>query len=149
MQPDPPATPKPTPYEQIGGEAAVRALVKHFYALMDALPEAKGVRRMHAEDLSGSEEKLFLFLSGWLGGPNLYVQRYGAPFLRARHMPFSIGTAERDQWMQCMGAALDEVVADADLRHSLHLAFASLANHMRNRPEAAGAKTSTRYNPAA
>lgn len=117
----------------------MRALVKRFYALMDARPEARDVRRMHAEDLSSSEEKLFLFLSGWLGGPNLYVERYGAPFLRARHLPFSIGAAERDQWMQCMSAALDEVVVDADLRRRLLSAFASLANHMRNRAEAADA----------
>ncbi len=143
MQSDRPASPTPTPYQQIGGEATVRALVKRFYALMDARPEARELRRMHAEDLSSSEEKLFLFLSGWLGGPNLYVERYGAPFLRARHLPFSIGTAERDQWMHCMSAALDEVVIDADLRRSLHSAFASLANHMRNRAEAADAASAS------
>ena len=64
-----------TPYALIGGEPAVRALVARFYQLMDQLPEAQGVRNMHAEDLAGSAEKLFLFLSGWLGGPNLYVER--------------------------------------------------------------------------
>lgn len=124
-----------TPYERIGGEPAVRALVRRFYAHMDMLPEAWTVRRMHAEDLSSSEEKLFLFLSGWLGGPNLYVERYGHPFLRARHMPFSIGTRERDEWMLCMRNALEEQVADGALRASLLSALSSLANHMRNRAE--------------
>lgn len=126
-----------TPYLQIGGEAAVRALVRRFYQLMDELPETWGIRKMHAEDLSGSEEKLFLFLTGWLGGPDLYVERYGPPFLRARHLPFSIGASERDQWMTCMSQALDEIVTEEALRTRLHESFANLANHMRNRSEPA------------
>ncbi|MBC9071563.1 group II truncated hemoglobin [Thauera sp. CAU 1555] len=136
MQTDTRTLPVLTPYEQIGGEPAVRALVKRFYELMDALPEAWDVRRMHAEDLSGSEEKLFLFLSGWFGGPNLYVERFGPPFLRARHLPFSIGAAERDQWMLCMQQALEELVGDSELRGSLLQSFTALADHMRNRAEA-------------
>lgn len=135
QQNDSNALPVITPYTQIGGEPAVRALVRRFYELMDTLPETWGVRKMHAEDLGGSEEKLFLFLSGWLGGPNLYVERFGPPFLRARHLPFSIGVDERDQWMRCMTQALDEIVTDASLRARLHESFANLANHMRNRAE--------------
>lgn len=124
-----------TPYEQIGGEATVRALVKRFYALMDSLPEVRALRAIHAPDLSDAEEKLYLFLSGWLGGPNLYVDRFGPPFLRARHLPFSIGVAERDQWMHCMHQALAENVVDEALRAKLLAAFSSLADHMRNRAE--------------
>lgn len=124
-----------TPYEAIGGEAKVRALVKRFYSLMDTLPEVRQLRAIHAPDLSDAEEKLFLFLSGWLGGPNLYVERFGPPFLRARHLPFSIGTAERDQWLRCMSQALDEHVGDEALRMKLSGAFSSLADHMRNRAE--------------
>ena len=135
MPPEQRHEPTATPYERIGGEAAVRALVRRFYNLMDELPEAWGVRRLHAEDLGGSEEKLFLFLSGWLGGPNLYVERFGPPFMRARHLPVSIGVAERDQWLLCMRLALEECVCDAALRESLYGAFAGLANHMRNRAE--------------
>jgi len=78
-------TPAVTPYELLGGESAIRALVKRFYALMDTLPEAYGVRKLHPRDLSGSEEKLFMFLSGWLGGPQLFVEKFGHPRLRARH----------------------------------------------------------------
>ena len=124
-----------TPYQQLGGEATVRALARRFYQLMDTVPEAWELRRMHPEELAGSEEKLFMFLSGWLGGPNLFVERYGPPFLRARHLPFAIGVAERDQWLLCMRAALDETVADAALRASLYASIAALANHMRNRAE--------------
>ncbi len=137
MQPDDNTLPVLTPYQQIGGEEAVRALVRRFYALMDTLPEAWDVRRMHGEDLSGSEEKLFLFLSGWFGGPNLYVERFGPPFLRARHLPFAIGSAERDQWLLCMRQALDEQVADEDLRGRLLQSFSALADHMRNRADVA------------
>jgi hemoglobin len=124
-----------TPYEQIGGETTVRTLVKRFYRHMDETPETWGIRRMHGDDLSGSEEKLFLFLSGWFGGPDLYVDRYGPPFLRARHLPFAIGEAERDQWLECMRQALDESVPDTALRAQLDQSFAALANHMRNRAE--------------
>lgn len=124
-----------TPYEQIGGEAAVRELVRRFYQIMDTLPETWGIRKMHAEDLSGSEEKLFLFLSGWLGGPNLYVERFGPPFLRARHLPFAIGVSERDQWLACMHQALNETVQDEAIREKLFASLSALANHMRNRAE--------------
>ena len=128
-------TTQATPYELIGGENAVRALVHRFYELMDTLPEAYAVRKLHAADLSGADEKLFMFFSGWLGGPDLYVQRHGHPRLRARHLPFSIGTRERDEWLLCMKQALDEEVSDADIRDRLYEAMAGLADHMRNRPE--------------
>ncbi|MDR0480650.1 MAG: group II truncated hemoglobin [Gallionellaceae bacterium] len=122
----------PTHYERIGGAEKVRALVHRFYQLMDELPEAYGIRKLHAEDLSGAEEKLFKFLSGWMGGPQLYVQEYGHPMLRRRHFPFAIDDAERDQWMLCMTQALDDVVSDAALRAELVAAFTKVANHMRN-----------------
>lgn len=122
-----------TPYSQIGGEAAVRALVKRFYELMDSLPEAYGIRKMHPESLAGSEEKLFMYLSGWLGGPNLYVERHGQPFLRARHLPFAIGDSERDQWMLCMRQAMDETLPPGEVRDRIEGALDGLAAHMRNR----------------
>ena len=96
-----------THFEQIGGEEKVRALVDRFYDLMATLPEAAGILALHPPDLTSSREKLFLFLVGWLGGPPLYVQRYGHPRLRARHLPFPIGESERDQWLLCMRQALD------------------------------------------
>jgi len=122
-----------THYERIGGEAKVRQLVNRFYEIMDELPETYGIRKLHAEDLSGSAQKLFDFLSGWLGGPQLYVAKHGQPFLRKRHLPFAIGDAERDQWMLCMRQALAEVVEDAQLRKELDDAFTKVADHMRNR----------------
>jgi len=121
-----------THYQRIGGEDKVRALVERFYCLMDELPEAYGIRKLHAENLQSARDKLFKFLSGWMGGPQLYVEQYGHPMLRRRHLPFAIGTAERDQWMLCMNHALEEVVEDADLRLALSAAFAKVADHMRN-----------------
>lgn len=122
-----------THYQRIGGEQKVRALVRRFYELMDGLPEAYGIRKMHAEDLQSANDKLFEFLSGWMGGPQLFVEKYGHPMLRRRHLPFIIGDTERDQWMLCMNHALDEVVEDKALRQELSDAFAKVADHMRNR----------------
>jgi hemoglobin len=123
-----------TPYERMGGADGVRLLVHRFYQIMDELPEAYGIRKLHPSDLVASEEKLFLFLSGWLGGPPLYVERFGHPMLRRRHLPFPIGESERDQWLLCMQMALEEQVEDTVLREGLYDAFAQLADHMRNRP---------------
>ena len=124
-----------TPYEQIGGERAVRELVDRFYDYMDTLEEAQEIRSLHAKSLRGSREKLFLFLSGWLGGPDLYVQKYGHPRLRARHLPFPIGVRERDQWMLCMTNALNDMKLDDNLKKSLEDAFQRTADHMRNKAE--------------
>jgi hemoglobin len=122
-----------THYELIGGEAGVRALVDRFYDLMESLPEAAGIRALHPADLGGSRAKLYKFLSGWLGGPALYVQEYGHPMLRARHLPFPIAERERDAWMRCMTQALEEQVTDPMLRMQLTGAFFRTADHMRNR----------------
>lgn len=122
-----------THYERIGGPDTIRALVDAFYRHMDELPEAYGIRKMHAEDLAGSRQKLFDFLSGWMGGPQLYVEKHGHPMLRRRHLPFPIGDAERDQWLMCMRQALAEVVESATLREELYAAFVKVADHMRNR----------------
>lgn len=125
----------PTFYDQIGGADAVRELVDRFYDYMDSEPQARQVRAMHAKSLRVSRDKLFLFLSGWLGGPDLYVQRYGHPMLRRRHLPFAIGQAERDQWMHCMRRALADMAIDPALRSRIEGAFLATADHMRNQPE--------------
>lgn len=124
-----------TAYEIIGGAKRVRELVDRFYDHMDGLAEAQGIRTMHAASLRGSRDKLFLFLSGWLGGPDLYVEKYGHPMLRRRHLPFSIGRSERDQWMHCMQLALNEMGLEPGFRSKLEQAFMVTAEHMRNRPE--------------
>lgn len=121
-----------THYERIGGEEKVRQLVDRFYDHMDELPEAWDIRKLHGEDLANSRQKLFDFLSGWMGGPQHYVQKHGHPMLRRRHMPFPIDAEARNQWMHCMRLALDEVVEDAPLRQELYQAFLKVADHMRN-----------------
>lgn len=124
-----------TPYERLGGETRVKELVDRFYDNMDSLESVKTTRSLHANSLKGSRRKLFMFLSGWLGGPNLYIEAYGHPRLRMRHMPFSIGSQERDEWMLCMRKALQDMNLDADFREELEKAFLSTADHMRNRNE--------------
>jgi hemoglobin len=120
-------------YELIGGETALRRLVDRFYDVMDSAPEATQIRALHPKSLELSREKLFMFLSGWSGGPALYVQTYGHPRLRQRHMPFPIGKAERDQWLWCMDKALAESPFDAQLIEYLKGRFAEIANSMQNR----------------
>lgn len=121
-----------TLYEKIGGEATVRSLVNEFYHLMDTLEEAKGIRAQHHGDLEPIKEKLFDFLSGWLGGPQLFVQKYGHPKLRARHLPFKIGLSERDQWITCMFKAMETVGITEPDATIIRSALFRLADHMRN-----------------
>ena len=125
----------PTPYELIGGEAGVRRLVDRFYDLMDSAPEAANVRALHAKSLKASREKLFMFMTGWTGGPPVYVEKHGHPRLRMRHFPFAIGTRERDEWLWCMDKALDEHPMPDEVRRHLRERIHALADHMRNRPD--------------
>lgn len=121
-----------TPYQLMGGESAIRSLVDRFYFYMDILPEAQEIRAMHQPNLASAKEKLFKFLSGWLGGPNLYIEEFGHPRLRMRHFPFKIGRTERDQWMLCMNKALAELPMDPRLLSSIKTALSQLATHMIN-----------------
>ncbi len=121
-----------TPYELMGGEQKVRELVIRFYELMDSMPEAEQTRKMHPADLTLSIEKLFKFLSGWLGGPSLYIEEYGHPRLRARHLPFAIDDKARDQWLMCMFQAMDDVGIETKIQITLRQQFSQMANHMRN-----------------
>jgi hemoglobin len=125
----------PTPYELLGGDAGIRRLVDRFYDLMDAAPEAANVRALHAASLKSSREKLYLFLTGWTGGPPVYVERFGHPRLRQRHFPFAIGARERDEWLWCMDRALDEQEMPGELREALRGKLHALADHMRNQQE--------------
>jgi hemoglobin len=121
-----------TVYDRLGGAPAMRALVDRFYALMDELPEAYTVRRIHPESLAGSADSLFKFLSGWFGGPPLYAAERGHPRLRMRHHAYAIGPLERDEWLLCMRQALDEQVEDTGLRIAVFNAFSNMAEHLVN-----------------
>ncbi|WP_199179948.1 group II truncated hemoglobin [Chromobacterium sinusclupearum] len=122
-----------TPYQLLGGEGVVRWLTDRFYDIMDSEPAVKPLRDMHPADLSGSRQKLFMFLSGWLGGPSLYMEAFGHPRLRMRHMPFAVDEAARDQWMLCMRQAVSELVVEDWLKDKLLEAFYNTADFMRNR----------------
>lgn len=128
------STPTP-PFDALGGESGIRALVDHFYDLMERAPEAATIRRLHAASLKRSREKLFEYLTGWSGGPPLYESKYGHPRLRARHLPFPIASRERDEWLWCMDRALDAHPAPEPVKAFLRERFTALADHMRNRPD--------------
>lgn len=120
-------------YDLLGGEAGLRALVDRFYDLMDSSDSVLELRALHAASLKQSREKLFMFLSGWSGGPQLYFEKFGHPRLWQRHMPFSIGELERDQWLMCMNQALDQGDFQPLVREHLKTRFAEIADFMRNR----------------
>ena len=120
------------PYDELGGASKVDALVEAFYDEMDRNPTFERVRKLHPESLDESRKKLRLFLSGWLGGPDLYIQEHGHPRLRMRHAPFPIGEAERDQWLACMAAAMDRLGIEGDIRAFLSVRFAHVADFLRN-----------------
>lgn len=125
-----------TPFDQLGGEAGVRALADRFYDLMELEPRFAALRAMHPAGLEETRDKLHWFLCGWLGGPPLYEQRFGHPRLRMRHFPYAIGTRERDAWIDCMRQAMDESGLAADLQARLLAAFTGTADWMRNQPDA-------------
>jgi hemoglobin len=123
----------PTLFEIIGGEARLRELVDRFYDLMDLEPGFADLRAMHPPSLDGSRDKLFWFLCGWSGGPNHFIERFGHPRLRARHLPFSIASKERDDWLRCMAQAMHELDMPEALQERLMHSFFQTADWMRNR----------------
>jgi hemoglobin len=132
-KPQEPGSSRSTFFELLGGVARVRELVEKFYDVMDTDPKAAGIRALHAADLTEAREKLFMFLTGWTGGPQLYIERYGHPFLRKRHMPFAIGESERDQWMYCMVRAMHEIGIEEPVLTKLAEQLWGVADFMRNR----------------
>ena len=121
-----------SPYEWIGGEANVKALVERFYDLMDLEPSFARLREVHGPSLDSAREKTFMFLCGWLGGPQLYTEKFGHPRLRMRHMHVPIGILERDQWLACMDRAMGDTGVDETLRARLRDSFFQTADWMRN-----------------
>lgn len=124
-----------TPYELFGGEPAVRALCARFYELMDTLPEAAAVRAVHPPSLASAEQKLFEYLTGWLGGPPLYTDKYGHPRLRMRHFVAPIGRAEIEGWLLCFRQAWGELVPPSPMADAIMEKVEALAWHMGNQPD--------------
>lgn len=121
-----------TPYELLGGENGVRQLAQVFYDVMDELPDAAPIRAMHAASLNDVKERLFEYLSGWLGGPRIYEEKFNTVCLTKPHRPFTIGEAERDQWLMCMDEALRRVGAPEECKQMLKVPFQRIADAIRN-----------------
>ncbi|MCU4675884.1 group II truncated hemoglobin [Catenovulum sp. 2E275] len=121
-----------TPYTLIGGESQVNKLANRFYDIMENDPHAAELLAIHPQPMDSIRQRFFEFLSGWLGGPDLFVEKYGHPRLRARHLPFKVTPHQRDLWMLCMNQALDEVVSHPALKKELQKSFYQLATHMIN-----------------
>lgn len=111
-------------YERIGGQEVIDKLVDDFYQIMSTDPVAEDCFATHSgRDIRESAEKLKFFLSGWTGGPQLYMEKYGHPKLRMRHFPFKIGPKEGDQWLYCMRKALVQSTIPADVQEALMQSF--------------------------
>ena len=114
-------------------EATLQRLHSDVRGVLDLEPAYAETRALHPTTLEGSRDKLFWFLCGWTGGPDHYIERFGHPRLRARHMPFPIGIRERDQWMACMVQAMQEQAVDPALAGRLAESFFGTADWMRNK----------------
>lgn len=123
----------PTMFEQLGGEEGIRTLVERFYDIMDVDTDLAELRATHGASLDQARQKLFWYLCGYFGGPQLYIERFGHPRLRARHLPFSIGIRERDQWLVCMGRAMQDCGYSHERVEQLLNIFFGIADWMRNR----------------
>ncbi len=121
-------------FDRIGGAPVIDKVVERFYDLMDTVPQARGIRAMHPESLDRVRAVLKDYLGEWMGGPPKFSSVHGHPRLRARHLRFPIGPAERDAWMACMTKALEEEVPDDQIRLPLLQALQNLADWMRNDP---------------
>ena len=119
------------PYVEIGGEEAVRGLVEAFYDIIEE--DSPVLREMLPRNTSGSRQKLYEYLSGWMGGPPIYQMNRGHPQLRRRHLPFEIGHFEADEWMRCMRLAMDRVGLGEQMSRWLDERLEPLAQHMINR----------------
>lgn len=125
------------PFERIGGEAPVRKLVESFYDAMDEHePELAALHQLEEGRVSrATRDRFALFLIGWLGGPQHYMERFGHPRLRMRHGHVPIDSRMRDAWLRSMQRALDAQELDADLKGFLERKFRELAEFLRNRPD--------------
>jgi hemoglobin len=122
-------------FDLVGGDVKLRELVDRFYDLMDLEPQFAGIRALHPTSLDGSRDKFYWFLSGWMGGPSLYIERFGHPRLRARHLPYAIASNERDQWLRCMALAMQDVGMEESLQERLLHSFHETADWMRNKAD--------------
>jgi hemoglobin len=131
-------TAEDTPYDRLGGEAGVRALVERFYDAMEAREPA--LTALHDRDEAGgvsraTRDRFALFLIGWLGGPQHYLEKHGHPRLRMRHAPFPVDAQMRDGWLRSMSEALDAQGVQGGVRTFLDARFAQVADFLRNRQE--------------
>ena len=121
-----------TPF-QILGEDGIREITNACYDIMNELPEVAKLRAMHAENLEPMKEKLALYLTGWMGGPPRYADKYGTVCMTEPHEPYHIGPEERDQWLLCMDKALERTGASEELVEMLKVPMFRIADAVRNR----------------
>jgi len=119
-----------TVYEAVGGTPFFERLVNAFY---EGIETDAVLRPMYPDDdMDGARHRLTLFLVQFWGGPTTYMEERGHPMLRARHMPFPIGSAARDHWLMHMAAAVERTTEPGEVRDALMNYFVPAAEAMRN-----------------
>jgi hemoglobin len=118
-------------YELLGGDTGLRAIVNAFYDIMESDPKIGPVRKMHKPDLGPMRIGLFEFLSGWLGGPNLYIERNGSPCLTGVHMGYTLNESNIGLWLECMQRAMDQAGVPLKYSEVLMPSLADMAEGMR------------------
>ena len=118
-----------TIFDAIGGQETFVRLVDAFYRRVETDPV---LRPMYPADLTESREHLALFLAQYFGGPTTYSEQRGHPRLRMRHLPFAIGPAARDAWLNHMRAAIEEIAISEPARAAMLAYFEQTANFLMN-----------------
>ncbi|MDQ7050234.1 MAG: group II truncated hemoglobin [Enterobacterales bacterium] len=117
-------------YQAAGELEGITKLVECFYNYMEQLSEANNIREMHPKDLTITKDKLVCFLSGWLGGPRLFRDKYGRISLPMAHKHLAISIEDRDSWLLCMSKAADDQPYDESFKKYLLQQLAFPANRI-------------------
>jgi hemoglobin len=128
-------TPLDSPFALLGGREAVTRLAARFYEVMER--DEPALSALHRQDPGGGidpgvKTRFALFLVGWLGGPQEYMERHGHPRLRMRHAPVAVDATMRDAWLRCMTRALDDCGVSGPVRGFLDQRFAEVAAFLVN-----------------
>ena len=113
-------------FYEILGKEKIAELVFHFYALVYEDPILSD---LFQNDIAEVRDKQFRFLCQFLGGPPLYIETYGPPKMRMRHLPFVITHEKKDAWLACMNKAITQLNLDERLSQELYSCFVPLAKN--------------------
>lgn len=122
-------------YDRLGGENGIRALVEAFYDIVEKEADGQLLHILHLRGHGVAHARIeqVNFLSGFLGGPRLYVEKYGHSNVRKMHEHVEINSEARDAWLKCMAMAIDRIALTADIKEALMTHFTRVATMLKNK----------------